>query len=519
MRLHQYCRIQNQSPSRINAVNTLDVDRSYNSAISHKFGLLIPMSKSSSNQTITAADNSVEPGTQSAAVELSSFSSKPSFSKWQEYVYKTVAAEISSFSRYYDQLIQLEPVNGDRGILFRYVENSVKSVAINIDSLLAQTSSSSRTIVLLNGNCNYELDIERLFCQIRPALSRESRLVVVGYNAYFLWLYKLANWLGIRSGPIPETFLTETDLDNIARLSGFEVVRTRNVAFCPWRLLGLGQVVNAVMAAIPLLRYLSLAEVVMLRPVVASTKKPSLTVLIPARNERGNIENALRRLSLPQDVDTEVIFVEGHSTDGTWDEIQRVMPLYRGRYEITAYTQQGKGKADAVRLGFAKATKDLLVILDADLSMPPELLERFYSAYCSGVADFINGSRLLYPIEGQAMKFLNKLGNIFFAKTLSHILGVRLSDTLCGTKLLSRDSYERFVKWRTDFGDFDPFGDFELLFPAAVLGLGIIDVPIRYRDRLYGETNISRFRHGFMLLKMTMIGWLRITLGRTAGKP
>jgi glycosyltransferase involved in cell wall biosynthesis len=210
----------------------------------------------------------------------------------------------------------------------------------------------------------------------------------------------------------------------------------------------------------------------------------------------------------------EVIFVEGHSNDGTWEEIQRVAAEYGDRFRILSFKQTGKGKADAVRLGFSHATKDLLVILDADLTMPPELLPRFYDAYREGLADFINGSRLVYPMEGEAMRFLNRLGNVFFAKALSLVLGTPVGDSLCGTKLVARHDYERFKRWRADFGDFDPFGDFELLFPAAELGLGLVDIAIRYRDRTYGSTNISRFRHGWMLLKMTVTGFFRIKMGK-----
>lgn len=244
-----------------------------------------------------------------------------------------------------------------------------------------------------------------------------------------------------------------------------------------------------------------------------SKKNYSITVVIPARNEKGNIENALKRM--PQfKGDLEIIFVEGHSNDGTWEEIQRVVRQYGDKFNLKALRQTGKGKSDAVRLGFAHATCDLLTILDADLTMPPELLGRFYNAYNSGLADFVNGTRLVYPMEGEAMRPLNRLGNIFFAKALSWVLGVRLGDSLCGTKLLARHDYARMIAWRGDFGDVDPFGDFELLFPAATLALGIVDIPVRYRARTYGSTNISRFRHGFILLKMTLIGFFKIRLGK-----
>jgi glycosyltransferase involved in cell wall biosynthesis len=288
------------------------------------------------------------------------------------------------------------------------------------------------------------------------------------------------------------------------------VVRQRPVAYFPWRLFGMGTMINRIAPLIPIVKWLSLGFVAVLRPRIPSAPA-GISCVIPARNERGNIENAMQRLGgLPCNI--EVIFVEGHSTDQTWEEIERVTRLYAGRFRIVTLRQSGKGKADAVRLGFAAATEPLVTILDADLTMPPEMLERFYRAYCEGHGDFVNGSRLMYPMEGDAMRFLNRLGNVFFAKMLSWILEVRLSDSLCGTKLLTRADYQRILAWRRDFGDFDPFGDFELLFPAAVLALGIVDMPIRYRARTYGSTNIHRFRHGWLLLKMTAIGLLRIKL-------
>jgi glycosyltransferase involved in cell wall biosynthesis len=256
-----------------------------------------------------------------------------------------------------------------------------------------------------------------------------------------------------------------------------------------------------------------MVEIVFLRPVLPGPSRPSLSIVIPARNERGNIAPALERLPDFGGARVEVVFVEGHSQDGTWEEIERVIAAHP-EHDCLALRQAGVGKADAVRLGLSRATGELLAILDADLTMPPELLPRFYDAYCRGDADLVNGSRLVYLMEGGAMRSLNLLGNLFFAKTLSWILGLRLSDVLCGTKLLSRHDYARFVRWREDFGDFDPFGDFELIFPAAVLGLGVVDVPIRYRERSFGTSQIHRFRHGLELLRMTLVGLLRVRMAR-----
>jgi len=422
---------------------------------------------------------------------------------WRTYIYSVLAAEISSGARYFSKIEEWPSEAPSNPLLVDLVR-----------ARMLCRPGSGGVAYLLNGTLNYSTDIEHVLAQMRAVMSRECRAFAVLYNPYFSWLYAWATRLGLRSAPTPPTFLTRTDLGNVARLAGFEVVRYRPSVYVPARLHGLGTLINKLLPLVPLIRNASLASVVTLRPIMSSATRPSLSVVIPARNEAGNIANAIARLP-DMRAQVEVLFVEGGSTDDTWREIQQQCARDLGSLSVRALRQAGRGKADAVRVGFREAHGDLLAILDADLTMPPELLPRFYEAYVSGHADFINGSRLLYPMEGAAMRPLNRLGNIFFAKALSYVLDARIGDSLCGTKLLSRRDWHRMQDWRADFGDFDPFGDFELLFPAAVLGLGIVDVPIRYRDRTYGTTNISRFRHGWMLLRMTIIAFFRIKLGRT----
>ena len=430
------------------------------------------------------------------------------------YLNRLLAAEISKLSRYYDALYQVEPRAEDKESLLQSIDCPQKTALKNLSAFPKQDAESPfRTIALFNGNFNHHFDVQELLLEIKPKLSRHSRVVAVVYNSYLKGIYTLANRLGIRKGDLPTTFFTQKDLENIAKISGFEVVRSRPVGYFPVQALGLGSLLNKILQATPILRWFGYAQILTLRPVIVSEKRPSLSIVIPARNEAGNIENALKRMPNLR-APLEIIFVEGNSTDHTWAEIQRVAQAYSGQFRIQTHKQPGKGKNDAVREGFKHATSDLLTILDADLTMPPELLGRFYEAYVNGNADFINGSRLVYPMEGEAMRFLNWLGNNFFAKALSWVLDTRLGDSLCGTKLVSRSDYQRIVRWRNDFGDFDPFGDFELLFPASILGLGIVDIPIRYRARTYGTTNIHRFRHGFILLRMTLIGLFRIRMGK-----
>lgn len=422
------------------------------------------------------------------------------------YVHRAIAARISTMARYYDEVIQVLPVEHDRGALLSMIDSPRKA---REETLSAGPTAGKRRAILINGTFNHSTDIQGILEGLRPRVGRDDRMVAVAYNPYLKFLFGLANSLGLRKGPLPRTFLRRVDAQELARLSGYELLSFSPCGYAPARMAGLGWLANRLLPLLPGIRWLAFGCVLVMRPKVEQVERLGLTVVIPARNEFGNIEAALQRmpdLGCP----LEVIFVEGHSSDGTWEEIERVRRAYGDRVRILSAKQSGKGKADAVRLGFSMATMPLLTILDADLTMPPEMLRRFYQAYVEGHGDFINGSRLLYPMEGEAMRFLNHLGNVFFASSLSYVLSTRLGDSLCGTKLLARHDYERMKAWRRDFGDFDPFGDFELLFPAAVLQLGLVNLPIRYAARTYGSTNISRFRHGFELLRMTVIGFFRI---------
>ena len=239
-----------------------------------------------------------------------------------------------------------------------------------------------------------------------------------------------------------------------------------------------------------------------------NTIDPAVSIVVPVRNEAGNIPCIFERLP-EMGAGTELIFVEGHSTDDTVAAIERAIAENPGR-RCTLLRQTGRGKGDAVRLGFGAARGDVLMILDADLTVRPEDLPRFYQALACGKGDFINGVRLVYPMQEQAMRFFNLLGNKFFSLAFSWLLGQPVKDTLCGTKVLSRAHYQRIAANRAYFGEFDPFGDYDLIFGAAKQNLKIIDMPIRYQDRTYGATNIDRWRHGLLLFQMLGIAALRL---------
>jgi glycosyltransferase involved in cell wall biosynthesis len=251
-------------------------------------------------------------------------------------------------------------------------------------------------------------------------------------------------------------------------------------------------------------RWAALTNMIVARPKAREREHCSVSVVVPARNEAGNIERLITRIP-EMGTGTEIVFVEGHSSDQTFEAIEAAVAAHPER-RCKVFKQAGKGKGDAVRLGFAEAAGDVLMILDADVTVVPEDLPRFYEAIRSGKSEFANGVRLVYPMEGQAMRFANLLGNKWFSMAFTWLFGQPVKDTLCGTKVLTKEDYQKIAENRAYFGDFDPFGDFDLLFGAARLNLKITDVPVRYRQRTYGTTNIQRWRHGWLLLKMVMFG-------------
>lgn len=356
-------------------------------------------------------------------------------------------------------------------------------------------------------------DIQAMFECIARVSRPETRLLLCHYNALWGPILRLASSIGWRRSTSEQNWLGPEDFDNLLRLTDFEPISRWSETLAPIRVPLLSAMANRALAHFWPFRHLCLNQFVVARPNRPPIQADALscTVVIPTRNERGNIEDAVQRVP-PIGTHTEIIFVDGNSTDGTADEIERVIEAFPGRDIRLILQGEGVGKGDAVRKGFAAAKGDVLMILDADLTVPPEDLPRFFAAIARGHGEFINGTRLVYPMEDQAMRFLNKAGNRFFSLLFTWLLGQRFRDTLCGTKVLRRAHYEVIVANRHYFGDFDPFGDFDLIFGAARADLKIIEIPVRYRARTYGETNISRFRHGWLLLRMSWVAFRKLKM-------
>ncbi len=387
---------------------------------------------------------------------------------------------------------------------------------IRFEVMEADSVNLNRTydVIILSNVVGFLPDVQAVFENLQTLCHSRTKLIVSYYSKLWEPLLRWGEKLGLKTKSPQQNWLTLEDINNLFYISGYEVFRNTRRMIFPFYVPLISEFFNNFLAKMPIFKHLcinhySFAQPKQLISDHEADSKYSISIVIPARNESGNIENAILRTP-KLGKHTELIFIEGNSTDNTWEVIQEMAEKYKHSHDIKIGRQMGKGKGDAVRLGFQMATGDILTILDADLTMPPEDLPKFYNAIARGKGDFINGSRLVYVMEKKAMRFLNILGNKFFSMAFSWLLEQPFKDTLCGTKVIFRDDYQKLIQNRKFFGEFDPFGDFDLIFGAYKLNLKIVEVPIRYRERTYGDTNISRFKHGLILLRMVIFAMRKI---------
>lgn len=359
------------------------------------------------------------------------------------------------------------------------------------------------------------MDVQNVLERLRSVCKPSTRVVISSPSNLWRPLLSWATRLRRRQFEKRFDWLSRTDIENLLYLAGFEVVTTGEQILVPVRIPVVSAVANRFLAKLPGLRHLCLVVYLVARPQpsrLGCQSEPSVSVVIPTRDERDNIEAAFQRTP-HMGAWTELIFVDGHSTDGTVEEIERCIEKYGNQWQrVVLLHQTGKGKGQAVRQGFAESRGEILMILDSDLTMPPEELPKYYEALVSGRGELINGCRLVYLMEKEAMRFLNMIANYAFGHLFSWLMGQPVKDTLCGTKVLWQTDYEQIAANRAYFGDFDPFGDFDLLFGAARLNRKIVDMPIRYRERAYGDIKIQRWRHGLLLLRMSFLGFRKLKL-------
>jgi hypothetical protein len=413
----------------------------------------------------------------------------------RKYFYKLLSKYLLVYIRPNDKMLELDALSNDLTLNFS------GSVNAKLDAIT--TEKLDADYVVLNGILHYESDIQGYLEKLHAKMSPNSRLIVTYYSSLWKPFLYLATLLKLRRKTPESNWLAHEDIANLLYVANFESIKIEPKILIPVYIPIISDLINRYLAPLPFFRLFSMINILIARPIghQAIVAEPSVSIVVAARNEEGNLESILRRLP-KMGMHDEIIFVEGGSNDNTWKKLQEIAQTYKDKINIQIAQQDGKGKGDAVRKGFSMARNEILMILDADMTVAPEDLPKFYRAITAGKGEFINGSRLVYPMEKRAMRFFNLLANKFFAMAFSFVLGQRFKDTLCGTKVISRKHYEKLVSHRAYFGDFDPFGDFDLIFGAARMGLKIVEIPIVYQERTYGETNISRWTHGLLLLRM-----------------
>jgi ubiquinone/menaquinone biosynthesis C-methylase UbiE len=382
------------------------------------------------------------------------------------------------------------------------------------DTDCIQNLNQTFDFIIVSDTVGYFNDIENTFENLHKVCNADTRIIVAYYSPFWEPVLNIAAQFKFKMPELPKALLNETDISSLLGSAGYETVKYQKKIIFPFTLFGVGRFLNRFLSCVPVLSYMCIRSYVVSRSLKsASLDTPnSASVIIPCRNEKGNIRNALERLPLFTK-NLEIIFVEGHSKDGTWEEVKKVIAdkvFIKKGFKMKAIQQKGKGKADAVFQAFSIASNDVLIILDGDLTVPPEDIPKFWKKISSGEAEYVNGSRLIYPMENEAMRFLNYIANKIFSILFTWLLGQRYTDTLCGTKVIRKKHYQKARIRNKEFGDFDPFGDFFIIFGAARLNLKMLEVPIRYKAREYGETQISRFSHGFLLIKMVIFAFFKL---------
>lgn len=375
----------------------------------------------------------------------------------------------------------------------------------DIKKFIGKMSKNKNCYVFTPKTIAQATDVQSLFKNVYKKITYDKRILVIYYNHFWEPLLYLASVLKLRKGTKIENWLDESDISNLLQLSDFEIITTQKRFLFPIKLQPLSGLINRYVYALPIINSLCLTTLVVARKRINPeklNKQYSVSIIVPARNEAGNIGKITK--SIPQfGKSQEIIYIEGHSKDNTWEEIKKELTKkHSKKVSVDAYKQTGIGKANAVRFGLKKASGEILMIYDSDMTVDPKDLKKFYEVLASGKGEFANGSRMVYPMEKDAMRTLNKVGNAFFGSIFTWIFGQKFKDTLCGTKAFFKKDYLKFKRFKDD-----PFGDFELIFGAISNNLKVVEIPVRYKERIYGSTNINRFKHGFLLFKITWLAF------------
>lgn len=355
-------------------------------------------------------------------------------------------------------------------------------------------------------------DIYRLLQLAKENLSDSGKLIVTSLNTKYIHISNFLEFLNLKNKNIKQSYVASKKISNIASGVGFEYINTISKQILPFSMFGLGTILNIILELILFRFILGIRTYTIFRNNESKKIEKSKSIIIPAKNEEGNLPQLVKRI--PKFDDCEILIVCGDSTDNTLTTSENIKKEYPD-FNITVLEQSGTGKANAVWEALRETSGDVIAILDADISVEPETLIQFFEIIDNNYADFVNGSRLIYQMEADAMRSINKFGNRLFQFLISQVTRTQLTDSLCGTKVFKRDLIEKIFWWQKTFGLKDPFGDFDLIFTASFTGQKISEYPINYKARTYGKTQISRFRDGLKLIRYFLKSFMVFNTSRS----
>ena len=367
------------------------------------------------------------------------------------------------------------------------------------DSKLTSLSTINKKyqrIILTDVVENYD-DVFALLNIVSNLLTIDGKLIISSINTKYLILSRTLEFLKLKDSNENTSYIHVKKIRNITSGVGLEYQKFYTKQLFPFSFFYVGNVINKIMEIISFQLNLGIKTYIIFRPAIITNSKNSKSIIIPAKNEEGNLVELVSRI--PKFENTEIIFSYGKSKDNTLKVMKQITQSNK-LFKFKLVKQTKNGKANAVWEALNVVENDLIAILDADISVDPETLSDFFDIIEKNNADFVNGTRLIYDMEKNSMRFLNRIGNRFFQFFISKIIKEALTDSLCGTKVFKKSYLNDLYFWQNIFGKKDPFGDFDLIFAAAYSGQKIVEMPIVYRERKYGTTQIARFKDGFKLL-------------------
>jgi len=422
--------------------------------------------------------------------------SKTLFSR--DYFYKSHQNEISKYITQDTNYINI--FNKNSKFPKEYFNNVlIEDNEITLEAQLNQALKKRKMdLIILTDIFELTDDAYSTLKNVKPFLKDEGLLILSSTNPLWYLLINFIEKIGLKEPSKFKSYIKPNKVENILKAANYEKVKNYNRLYIPFRFFGLGPIFNYLMYLfLPFLNF-GIRNYLIYTNKTFENKKISKSIIVPAKNEEGNLDELLNRI--PHfETDYEIIIVCGESSDNT---LEKAKSLIKSRPEniIKVLTQTKNGKANAVWEGLELSDNNAVAILDSDLSVDPEKLTDFFEIIENGHADFVNGTRLIYKMEKGAMQSLNKLGNRFFQFIISKLISVRLTDSLCGTKVFKKENIQNIKKWQNSMKFEDPFCDFDLIFSAAYSSQKIVELPVYYRTRKYGSTNISRFKDGWKLL-------------------